>query len=244
MTGPPPAIPLRLLALLVGLSAVFTAFPCDAHSGTIAVALPLEIVIDGDFSDWPEDMTRYPISHLELGEELQDEADFRTEFRIGHDPSAAVLYLAVEVWDQAVVAAPVGERTWSSQESCEIYIQPRHGDASAPPVQYHLHGDRPGVYWDGDYRPSRVHEIAGQVRWRADGYMYEVGIDLRTSASQHPLEDDAILGFDVSMVDYDPDAGITKLAWGVVAPASLSTRTGSVICFCCGARAAWTATWT
>jgi len=38
----------------------------EAHNGKVAIAVPVEgIVVDGDLSDWPEDMRRYPILLLE-----------------------------------------------------------------------------------------------------------------------------------------------------------------------------------
>jgi len=39
-----------------------TALPARAHSGRVALARPLQdIVIDGDLTDWPADLERYPI---------------------------------------------------------------------------------------------------------------------------------------------------------------------------------------
>ena len=50
---------LRAVALLVlGLSG-----PAVAHNGAVAIAVPVEgIAIDGDLSDWPEGLVRYPVA--------------------------------------------------------------------------------------------------------------------------------------------------------------------------------------
>lgn len=40
-----------------------------AHSGAVGLAYPLEgIVVDGDLSDWPADLKRYPIDRPEYGD--------------------------------------------------------------------------------------------------------------------------------------------------------------------------------
>ena len=37
--------------------------PLLAHNGAVAIAVPVSgIAIDGDLSDWPEDLRRYPIA--------------------------------------------------------------------------------------------------------------------------------------------------------------------------------------
>ena len=49
---------------LVGLVPLLltTAFQARAHNGSFAIAAPVEnIAIDGEFSDWPAGLQRYPI---------------------------------------------------------------------------------------------------------------------------------------------------------------------------------------
>ena len=58
----------RWLPLIAGLFALVAAVPTQAHNGAVAIAVPVVgITIDGDLSDWPEDMTRYPIQRFEYG---------------------------------------------------------------------------------------------------------------------------------------------------------------------------------
>ena len=56
-------------------------------------------VVDGDLSDWPADLIRYPILFQEAGAPLRSAADFSGSFRVGYDPAENALYIAVEVAD-------------------------------------------------------------------------------------------------------------------------------------------------
>ena len=57
-----------LILWVLGLSLLGRSFPAAAHNGALAIAVPVEgIEIDGDFSDWPQDMRRYPIALAEDG---------------------------------------------------------------------------------------------------------------------------------------------------------------------------------
>ncbi|MBI2503514.1 MAG: hypothetical protein HYW07_09835, partial [Candidatus Latescibacteria bacterium] len=53
---------------LCSLCLLGLASSAEAHNGAVAIAVPVEgIKIDGDLSDWPARMRRYPILHSELG---------------------------------------------------------------------------------------------------------------------------------------------------------------------------------
>ena len=85
--------------LLVGL-----VRPVSAHNEALAFAVPLEgITLDGDLSDWPEAMRRYPIARPEYGSAPEDSVDFQGSFRIGFNAEEQILYLAVEVQDESTV---------------------------------------------------------------------------------------------------------------------------------------------
>jgi hypothetical protein len=94
----------------------------EAHNGSVAIAVPVEgIVVDGDFSDWPEGMTRCPILLLEYGEKLKDAEDFAGDFRIGYNERENALYVAVEVQDESTVidTATTNPVPWNTQDGCE-----------------------------------------------------------------------------------------------------------------------------
>ena len=51
---------------VVGLMLVGLVRSVSAHNEAMAIAVPLEgITLDGDLSDWPEGMRRYPIARPE-----------------------------------------------------------------------------------------------------------------------------------------------------------------------------------
>ena len=75
----------RILLLGLILLAALVV-PVRAHNGAAAFAIPLrDIRIDGDLSDWPADMARYPIALPEFGVRPLDAQDFQAHFRIGYD---------------------------------------------------------------------------------------------------------------------------------------------------------------
>ena len=50
--------------MILWLSLLYV-LPAEAHNGAVALAVPIEgIVVDGDLSDWPEDMRRYAVALL------------------------------------------------------------------------------------------------------------------------------------------------------------------------------------
>ena len=54
--------PMRILLLLV-----LAVLPLQAHNGAVAIAVPVEgIVVDGDLSDWPDNLIRYPLRRRAL----------------------------------------------------------------------------------------------------------------------------------------------------------------------------------
>ena len=67
MTHPKPQSPAGLIAALLFLTAL--SCPSDAHNGKAALAGPVDsIAIDGDLSDWPEDLHQYPITQVDFGD--------------------------------------------------------------------------------------------------------------------------------------------------------------------------------
>ena len=75
----------------------------DAHNGKVALAAPVAgIAINGDLSDWPAATRRYPITLYGYGEAPAGDKDLSAWFSLGYDGEEDVLYLAVEVEDDAI----------------------------------------------------------------------------------------------------------------------------------------------
>ncbi|MHC1629628.1 MAG: two-component regulator propeller domain-containing protein [Methanoculleaceae archaeon] len=183
----------------------------QAHNGSVAIAVPVEgITMDGNLSDWPAELVRYPILYQEDGDALKGAEDFRGVFRIGYNVQGNALYVAVEVEDESVVREAQGEARWDTQETCEIYVEAHHKRENTAPIQYYIRGDTCGVYG-----PGKQEDIAVEVQWEGSAYGYEWRIDMgELSNGQVQLYPEMALGFDVSLWDKDEDGSASWMAWG------------------------------
>jgi hypothetical protein len=69
---------------------------------------------DGDLSDWPKDLPRYPITFRFLGEAPADPRDCSAEFCVGYNEVENALYFAIDIQDEerpAVSRFPVARHT-------------------------------------------------------------------------------------------------------------------------------------
>src|SRR5215213_9688402 len=72
----------------------------SAHNGAIAYAYPLgRITIDGDFSDWPQNVFKYPVNAHLSDTKPENEADFSGFFQLGYRLDNHSLYIAFTITD-------------------------------------------------------------------------------------------------------------------------------------------------
>ena len=214
------------LALVASLL-LLTALPLFAHNGAVAIAVPVEgITVDGDLSDWPEDMARHPMRQLTAGPRLAGEDDFTGRFRVGYNERENALYIAVEVQDESVVKEPQGTLRWDTQDGCEIYVDVGHAVEDTPPVQYRMWGITRGVYG-----PRDVEDMEVEVHWETRGYSHEWRLDMdRVSDGQVRLHPGMAMGFDVAVWDRDADGSASHVAFGSgERKVSTAGRTGDVV---------------
>ncbi len=197
------------LALLCGL-----AFQARAHNGKLAVAQPVAgIELDGDLSDWPEDMVRYPLLLTEYGAEPEDAEDFQGSFRLGYNEQENALFIAVEVQDDSPVLETAAKGvviawgwSWQSgpkdtEDGCEIYVDMGHGERV---VKHALYGKQPE---NGTYR----------YEWRIPGREVQ-------------LRSGMVVGVDVVAADRDEDGSFSWMTWGRGVNKTVSSnRVGDVI---------------
>jgi len=195
---------------LVGMLLLVLSFPAAAHNGAVAIAVPVEeITIDGDLSDWVEDMQRYPIQLHEVGDPPASEDDFKGSFRIGYNEQENALYVAVEVQDESVIKESQGEVSWDTQETCEIYLFVNE-TGSKYPTQYFLKGDLLGVFG----RELKEDEVEAAVTWHEKSYQYEWKIKIEKATNgKIQVHPDLMLGFDISLWDKDEDESASWYAW-------------------------------
>ena len=192
-------------AAFIGMTSV-----ASAHNGRMALALPVSgITIDGDFSDWPEDLAAQALALAEYGEPPLDEADFQGHFRVGYNAEENALYVAIEVRDQSMVVGTAGESgDWNTRDGCEVYIHPLHSDPDAQATQVAFYGGaRRGV----EGGPNTV--VA--ERCTSGSHQYEWRLDIGAlSNGLVTLRPQVRLGFDVVVTDKDEDGSFSWMAWG------------------------------
>ncbi len=157
-----------------------------------AYAYPVNgIVIDGDLSDWPEDMASHKILNFDRAygptdlddEDLSNSSDCSAKFRAGYNTEEGLLYFAIEVTDDIVF-------TFTNQESrnirdypdaCELYLDGLHTrktnynwDAGTLPVNQYVMAANNGIYsaytLTEDYllNPNMVAGTISMTRTKAD----------------------------------------------------------------------------
>ena len=98
--------------------------PTQADSGAVAIAVPIRgVVLDGNLSDWSDEMPTYLVSAHSFGVEPNDKGDLQGSFRIGYDAEEGAIYIAVEVKDESAVLGPsVGPILRRSQDGCTVKV--------------------------------------------------------------------------------------------------------------------------
>ncbi len=236
----------RLMRFLLAHSAKFTlhaialfclmAGVAQAAASTIE-AVPLTgINVDGDLSDWPEDVEKHLVglSESEYYErtdiyhaDLSTSADLSPYFRIGYNEEENLLYIGLEVRDDELVT----NSDYSLSDGCEVYV----GRVSARPGQYVL---VPGSQFHGWGERESVRTRKAYAR-RGDVTIYEWAIEVIDHGrfnlgSGDPLELTAgeTLAFDLVMVDKDQDDyQAAWIPWGspVTQKFQSSNRVGRVV---------------
>jgi len=192
----------------VCLLALCLALPARAHNGAVAYAVPVDgITVDGDLSDWPADLITYPIARAEYGVPPQGQIDFSAHFRIAYQPATGNLYLAVQVTDESIVIESIGDRSWDTQDACEVYIALRHTDDPSPLIQYSFQGNRLAMG-----NRSFVDHV---VKRTPNSHIYEWRIDLKGILDGNDaLRPGISIGLDVTALDKDVDGSFSWMSWG------------------------------
>ncbi|MBT4139944.1 MAG: hypothetical protein HOE48_18650, partial [Candidatus Latescibacteria bacterium] len=128
------------IVLIFFFTLLSKAISIQAHNGAVAQIAPISgIVVDGDLSDWPNDLPRYAIVRTEYGDIPQDTTDFQASFRAGFDVSDRLFFIAVEVRDDDLISDRVGPY----QDGCEVVLDVTHANELDLVQLFLLHGDTP-----------------------------------------------------------------------------------------------------
>src|SRR5262245_37728219 len=98
-----------------------------AHNGSVAYAYPIgKIKVDGDFSDWPVNITSYPISANLSERKPKNASDFSGFFQIGYRLDNHSLYIAFTVTDDTFIQDTTENVRWNTQDGLELSLDARH----------------------------------------------------------------------------------------------------------------------
>ncbi len=134
----------RLGAILTIVLFAVPAHPVRADNGEIARAeLVSGVTVDGDLSDWPAHLVRYPIGRLQ-GEHDGDD-DFDASVRVGYDTSDGYLYVAVEVIDDIHVVGR-DDLPFDQQDACIFYVDATHSPRGSGAPGYIVAGEEEHIW--------------------------------------------------------------------------------------------------
>ncbi len=193
-----------LLLLLLGLCG-----PVAAHNGRVALAYPVEnITLDGDLSDWPDDLVSYPVDTPRMGVPPRDANDFEASFRVGYNLEENAFYLAVKVRDESFVLD--GEDRVNMQ-------WPTNRDACAPiirldPEKYENNITPSSVVGDESHLRTEGIEVA--FMRDAETHYYEWRVSAGQTQNPVELRPGQVIGLAVYLADYDADGSSTVVNWG------------------------------
>ena len=171
----------------------------------VAMARPLTgIVVDGNLSDWPDDLPRYPIARHQQGIPPHSAQDLTASFRVARTPDGDALLLAVEVRDDS--RAPIADPA-SRHDACMVYLRrPQANGVAVAPYQFEMSSSTA----DG-LRPLDRSATGS----RAGVRQYEWQLALADSGYGR-LQGIQVIGMDILFRDADTDgsSGITGWAPG------------------------------
>jgi len=175
------------------------------------------IIVDGDLGDWPDSLPTYPIAFTEAGVYPRDADDLGASCRFGYDPSAKLLYVAVQVLDESIVIDSSATRDWNTGDGLELYLARDH-DSKSPVIQYVLLGtDAIGL------DPDDGNSVRGRTSHVHQQRTYEWRLPF-------PAGSGGSLSFDLAVLDKDDDGSFTWLAWGSGAGKYIqSSRLGDIV---------------
>lgn len=192
-----------------------------AGNGAFVFVPPVSnIGIDGELSDWPEEMPVQVVNCMRLGRELDGPDDAHGNFRLGYNASENAIYLGVEFFDDSYASET---SSWvvgpDGYDGVEIGLSFTRGPGEDK-VNFYLVNAGAHSKWlsalGGRWQSfSDVAESAVKV---SDGcYRTEWRVDVSVlTEGEIQLGSGVVFGFDLGLRDYDEDspAEISVLEWG------------------------------
>lgn len=184
-----------------------------AHNGQIAHAYPLSpITVDGDLSDWPKGVAKYPIAMHQSDDRPANDADYSGYFQVGYRMDKQFLYFAFVITDNDFIEDTSKYVQWNSQDGLELYLDARHlpvGSGVASFMYSKKLRNTNNAYYDAFSKAATwdIMEVAIKTVGTTRYYEWRVamGDQLKVGRS---------IGFDVQVFDRDLDSSFTFTGWG------------------------------
>lgn len=197
-----------------------------AHNGTVGYAYPLgNITIDGDFSDWPQNIATYKIGVNGSDTKPLSESDFSGFFRMGYRIEDHSLYVAITVTDDDFIEDTSASVRWNTQDALELYLDARHlpfGSGVASFMYSKKLRNTNNAYYDPFAKNAKWNIIDVAFIQKGNTRYYEWQIKLGDQ-----LTIGKSIGLDFFVFDMDADKSFSFASWGsgemkYVNPRSLS----------------------
>ncbi len=184
-----------------------------AHNGSVAYAYPLgRITVDGNFSDWPTNATRYMIAMHLSNTKPKDDADFSGFFQLGYRLDNHSLYIAFTITDDDFLEDTSKNVRWNTQDGLELSIDARHLLTGSGVASF-MYSQKLRNINNAFYDP-----FASKANWD----IMEVAVTRQGSTRFYEwriqLGDELVvgksIGFDFHVFDKDQDGSFSSSAWG------------------------------
>ncbi|MCK8522932.1 serine hydrolase [Aquimarina sp. D1M17] len=187
-------------------------------NGTVAQAYPISnIVIDGNTSDWPKDLTRYPINKFPYGNEIKNKEDFDAYFQVGYNLEDQSIYFVVVVTDDSYIVDTSNNSDWNTQDTFNFYIDAKHSPNGSG-VNLYQYGENfkdtnnQSISWDPTMKPTSWDNVKITSKREGTTTIYECKIILKNE-----LVAGKTIGMDYVFIDKDSDddkGSNSFIAWG------------------------------
>ncbi len=205
---------------LAGCFILFLLFSnrIQADNGALAYAYPMKHVqIDGDLSDWPQQLAQYPIQIIRTrGTKPNSSNDFEAYFKVGYNLQNNSIYIAVVVTDDSHIIDRSISPAWDQQDKHLLYIDPTHSKRGSCPISYsatqikrEIGGSEFG--WDPQTSRATWDNIELQISRQSNTTIYEYRVELES------LSANSVIGLDHVLYDKDEDdtgKGRSYIMWG------------------------------
>ncbi len=203
-------VPAKLICFL---SLFFCTQLLFAHNGTIVYAYQLgKMVVDGDFSDWPKDITTYPIAMTLLETKPVSASDFSGFFQMGYRAEDRSLYLAFTITDDDFVEDTSENVRWNTQDALELYLDARHlpfGSGVASFMYSKKLRNTNNAYYDPFAKDAKWNIIEVAMTRKGNTRYYEWRINLGNEFAVGKS-----IGLDFNVFDMDSDKSFSFNSWG------------------------------